>query len=159
MDVEHPFIVRLHYAFQTEGKLYLILDFLRGGDLFTINIGDGDGNSAVNSGGNLVPGSLYQLQIWFVDDRAASDDRFMQFGDGNGNTVAIKDQYAIGTFIADAATQELTLDALGFGNAHFNAYALSGEIQLPEVQVNTTSGEVTLVSNSSAVFDINFYQL
>ncbi|XP_012253785.2 ribosomal protein S6 kinase 2 beta isoform X1 [Athalia rosae] len=35
VDVEHPFIVRLHYAFQTEGKLYLILDFLRGGDLFT----------------------------------------------------------------------------------------------------------------------------
>ena len=24
-DVEHPFIVRLHYAFQTEGKLYMIL--------------------------------------------------------------------------------------------------------------------------------------
>lgn len=35
VDVQHPFIVRLHYAFQTEGKLYLILDFLRGGDLFT----------------------------------------------------------------------------------------------------------------------------
>lgn len=35
VDVEHPFIVKLHYAFQTEGKLYLILDFLRGGDLFT----------------------------------------------------------------------------------------------------------------------------
>lgn len=35
VDVRHPFIVRLHYAFQTEGKLYLILDFLRGGDLFT----------------------------------------------------------------------------------------------------------------------------
>jgi len=34
-DVNHPFIVRLHYAFQTEGKLYLILEFLRGGDLFT----------------------------------------------------------------------------------------------------------------------------
>lgn len=34
-EVRHPFIVRLHYAFQTEGKLYLILDFLRGGDLFT----------------------------------------------------------------------------------------------------------------------------
>ncbi|XP_077203913.1 ribosomal protein S6 kinase alpha-2 isoform X4 [Paroedura picta] len=34
-EVNHPFIVRLHYAFQTEGKLYLILDFLRGGDLFT----------------------------------------------------------------------------------------------------------------------------
>ncbi|XP_043277250.1 ribosomal protein S6 kinase 2 beta isoform X2 [Venturia canescens] len=35
VDVEHPFIVRLHYSFQTEGKLYLILDFLRGGDLFS----------------------------------------------------------------------------------------------------------------------------
>uniref|UniRef100_A0A1I8FK90 Protein kinase domain-containing protein n=1 Tax=Macrostomum lignano TaxID=282301 RepID=A0A1I8FK90_9PLAT len=28
-DVDHPFIVKLHYAFQTEGKLYLILEFLR----------------------------------------------------------------------------------------------------------------------------------
>jgi len=34
-EVDHPFIVKLHYAFQTEGKLYLILEFLRGGDLFT----------------------------------------------------------------------------------------------------------------------------
>ncbi|GIY83752.1 ribosomal protein S6 kinase 2 alpha [Caerostris extrusa] len=35
VDVRHPFIVKLHYAFQTEGKLYLILDFLKCGDLFT----------------------------------------------------------------------------------------------------------------------------
>ncbi|XP_026112740.1 ribosomal protein S6 kinase alpha-3-like [Carassius auratus] len=35
VEVNHPFIVKMHYAFQTEGKLYLILDFLRGGDLFT----------------------------------------------------------------------------------------------------------------------------
>lgn len=34
-DVAHPFIVKLHYAFQTAGKLYLVLEFLRGGDLFT----------------------------------------------------------------------------------------------------------------------------
>ncbi|RWS17163.1 ribosomal protein S6 kinase 2 beta-like isoform X1 [Dinothrombium tinctorium] len=34
-EVNHPFIVKLNYAFQTEGKLYLVLDFLRGGDLFT----------------------------------------------------------------------------------------------------------------------------
>jgi len=34
-ETRHPFIVTLHYAFQTEGKLYLILDFVRGGDLFT----------------------------------------------------------------------------------------------------------------------------
>jgi len=35
VEVNHPFIVKLQYAFQTEGKLYLILDFQRGGDLFT----------------------------------------------------------------------------------------------------------------------------
>ena len=34
-DVNHPFIVKLNYAFQTEGKLYLVLDYLKGGDLFT----------------------------------------------------------------------------------------------------------------------------
>lgn len=32
---QNPFIVRLHYAFQTEGKLYLVLTYVRGGDLFT----------------------------------------------------------------------------------------------------------------------------
>eukprot|EP01147_Barroeca_monosierra_P005054 gene5054-6966_t len=34
-SIRHPFIVHMHYAFQTEGKLYIIMDFLRGGDLFT----------------------------------------------------------------------------------------------------------------------------
>jgi len=32
--IQHPFIVGLHYAFQTSNKLYLILDFLSGGELF-----------------------------------------------------------------------------------------------------------------------------
>ncbi|XP_075542881.1 ribosomal protein S6 kinase beta-1-like isoform X1 [Dermacentor variabilis] len=32
--VKHPFIVDLIYAFQTGGKLYLILDYLSGGELF-----------------------------------------------------------------------------------------------------------------------------
>lgn len=32
--IDHPFIVTLHYAFQTKDKLYLILDFLSGGELF-----------------------------------------------------------------------------------------------------------------------------
>lgn len=35
VDVNHPFIVKVYYAFQTEGNLYLVLAFLRGGDLFT----------------------------------------------------------------------------------------------------------------------------
>jgi len=35
VDVNHPFIVKVYYAFQTEGNLYMVLSFLRGGDLFT----------------------------------------------------------------------------------------------------------------------------
>lgn len=31
---QHPFIVDLVYAFQTCGKLYLILEYLSGGELF-----------------------------------------------------------------------------------------------------------------------------
>jgi serine/threonine protein kinase len=34
-EVRHPFIVRLFYAFQTDAKLYLILDYAPGGELFT----------------------------------------------------------------------------------------------------------------------------
>lgn len=35
IQIDHPFIVKVYYAFQTEGKLYLALDFVNGGDLFT----------------------------------------------------------------------------------------------------------------------------
>ena len=34
-EIKHPFIVELFYAMQTEGKLYLVLEFVQGGDLFT----------------------------------------------------------------------------------------------------------------------------
>lgn len=33
-NIEHPFIVSLRYAFQTEDKLYMILDYFTGGELF-----------------------------------------------------------------------------------------------------------------------------
>ena len=32
--LNHPFIVKLHYAFQTEVKLYFVLDYAAGGELF-----------------------------------------------------------------------------------------------------------------------------
>eukprot|EP00030_Apusomonadida_sp_AF-17_P000541 a174975_535.p1 GENE.a174975_535~~a174975_535.p1 ORF type:complete len:388 (+),score=152.59 a174975_535:34-1164(+) len=32
--IRHPFIVQLHYAFQTEDKLYMVLDYINGGELF-----------------------------------------------------------------------------------------------------------------------------
>lgn len=33
--MESPFIVKLHYAFQTDAKLYFVMDFCNGGELFT----------------------------------------------------------------------------------------------------------------------------
>lgn len=33
--VNSPFIVHMHYAFQTQDKLYLVMDFVQGGELFT----------------------------------------------------------------------------------------------------------------------------
>lgn len=34
--LEHPFIVRLHYAFHTPARVYMVMDFCQGGDLFTL---------------------------------------------------------------------------------------------------------------------------
>jgi len=31
-NVDSPFILELHYAFQTTDKLYLVMDFMSGGD-------------------------------------------------------------------------------------------------------------------------------
>uniref|UniRef100_A0A914KT89 Uncharacterized protein n=1 Tax=Meloidogyne incognita TaxID=6306 RepID=A0A914KT89_MELIC len=33
-NINHPFLVSLHYSFQTKNKLYFVLDFLNGGELF-----------------------------------------------------------------------------------------------------------------------------
>jgi serine/threonine protein kinase len=32
--IQHPFVMRLHYSFQTNGKLYMVMDYLNGGDIF-----------------------------------------------------------------------------------------------------------------------------
>jgi len=32
--IRHPFIVALHYAFQTEERLYMVIDYIAGGDLY-----------------------------------------------------------------------------------------------------------------------------
>lgn len=32
--VEHPFLVKLHFAFQNKEKLYMVMDFVNGGELF-----------------------------------------------------------------------------------------------------------------------------
>lgn len=32
-NVKHPFLVGLHYSFQTTDKLYFVLDFVNGGEV------------------------------------------------------------------------------------------------------------------------------
>lgn len=35
-NVEHPFLVGLHYSFQTKSKLFFVLDYVNGGKLPSI---------------------------------------------------------------------------------------------------------------------------
>ena len=32
--LQNPFIVKLHYNFESESKMYFVIDFLAGGELF-----------------------------------------------------------------------------------------------------------------------------
>jgi serine/threonine protein kinase len=32
--LNHPYVMKLHYAFQNNGKLYMVMDYLNGGDIF-----------------------------------------------------------------------------------------------------------------------------
>ena len=36
--IDHPFLVKLHYAFQSPSKLYMVMDFMIGGILLNFNI-------------------------------------------------------------------------------------------------------------------------
>lgn len=33
LNIKHPFLVGLHYSFQTRDKLYFVLDYLNGGEV------------------------------------------------------------------------------------------------------------------------------
>lgn len=118
------------------------VDFGGGGDLFNLSA-----ESRPLADGLLQSGSAYEVQVWFVDDRPAQDARVMQFGDGNGNTVLLNDQFAIGNFTADGASQELTLDAQDFGNAHITAYQVRA---VPEPSSLASFGLAALLGLATA---------
>lgn len=84
--------------------------------LNTLAFGGGSGTSTMTlGGGNLLTGSPYEIQIWFVEERTTFNTRVMTYGDGNGNNVNLGNspglfgQYVIGTFTADGPNQTLTL--------------------------------------------------
>jgi len=100
-----------------------------GGDSTTVTLGDGDGDTSSAGTGLLTVGQDYEIQVWFVDDRENSNSRTMGFASSSSDTVVqVNDQYAIGTFTADATTQQLFLDTVsptsGFGNTHISAYQI-----------------------------------
>jgi len=101
----------------------------------------------------LSIGSIYQVQVFFNDQRSASSNRKMIFGDG-ANTITLSGasgnfgQYAIGTFTADATTQSLTHATDGFGNIHFNAILVTETSSRPLATL--TNAEPTV----SAPFEV-----
>ena len=106
----------------------------------------------------LIVGTQYQVQVFYNDQRDnemenTQQNRIMIYGDGLGNTVDVLagdpapgvqtdayGQFAVGTFTADAETQELTMDSTGgsgSGNVHYNAILVAGPADLnapPQVE-------------------------
>ncbi|MEQ8847785.1 hypothetical protein [Botrimarina sp.] len=96
----------------------------------------GGGTSTTIDLGSFLVGALYEVQVFFADQRTPSIDRVMTYGSNDGlagPTVNLEadsnnaptspfGQYAIGQFLADGADPDLTLATNGFANAHINAW-------------------------------------
>ena len=98
-------------------------NFNLGGSSVTIALGD----ASALGGGALLDGQDYQLQVWYVDTNTTG--RTMTYGDGEAspstvNLLSTNGQYTIGTFTASGTTQDLTLLANSFGQAHISAMQL-----------------------------------
>lgn len=97
--------------------------------LNSFDFGNGAGVTTLNlGGGDLISGIDYLIQVWFTDIRIQSRDLIV--GDNAGNTGTLNaggtglGQYVIGAFTATDTTQELTLDPVGFANAHITGYQI-----------------------------------
>ncbi|KNC56254.1 AGC protein kinase [Thecamonas trahens ATCC 50062] len=82
--VDHPFIVRLHHAFQSKEKLYLVLDFINGGELF----------------------------YWLNEEGAFSESR-VQFYVAQ-MALAIGHLHSLGVLYRDLKPENVLLDASGY---------------------------------------------
>jgi hypothetical protein len=94
----------------------------------------------------LIVDSDYQIQLFFNDQRILGHERVMIYGDGLGNTTSLSagdptagvqtehyGQFVVGSFTADATTQELTMDSsatASFGNVHYSAILVTGPTEL-----------------------------
>ena len=92
------------------------------------------------TGGNLTGltvGDTYQFEVWFSDQRNASDS--MQFDSGastptvtlNGGS-SVPAQYSTGVFTADAANQTFRMQPSANDGATLNMYQLRDITAVPE---------------------------
>ncbi len=101
----------------------------------------GDETSFQAGGGSLQVGKSYLVQLWYLDERGAQNDRRMQFGDGNGNlSNPVNDQYVIGTFVADGTSQTIVFNGMDSG-PHFTGYQLRQIETGPVPTLSTTAGD------------------
>lgn len=132
-------------------SLVSTVEYGGGTNLVSLTIGDGDGDASINGAGLLNIGTTYEIQVWYVDTRANQNARETPVGDGNGNKVTLNDQFALGTFTADATTQVITLESPSFGQAHITAYqireAFTGPPPAPVVPAN-----LTIIPGNNSVF-------
>ncbi len=95
------------------------------------------GNPGTIDLGSFTPGSLYEVQVFFLDQRPAQNDRTNRIGSidtgGPGATVDLESdpnndltapfgQFAIGTFTADGDDPDLTVFGTDFASAQINAW-------------------------------------
>lgn len=126
-----------------------------------------NGNNTGNSGsidlGAFTPGDTYQVQVFFVDQRPAQNDRTNQIGSfdlgGPGATVDLESdpnnalsspygQFAIGTFVADGDDPDLSVLGTDFASAQINAWQVRNVIPEP-----TTACLALLVLSAVATRD------
>ncbi len=77
-------------------------------------------------------GSEYRIQVFFTDVRPGHINRTMEFGDGaGGSTVTLGPgsspsfgQFAVGSFVADATSQAITIRHFNANLPHLNAYQI-----------------------------------
>jgi hypothetical protein len=93
-----------------------------------------DGGPTIVQLQNLTVGQKYQVQLFGLDDRDCCGSRTIEFSDGLGDNstsfAQSSNMYVLGTFTANATTENIESVGVGQGQSNFNALVL--EVSTPE---------------------------
>ena len=101
-------------------------------------------------------GTEYQIQVWFSDQRNAGNNRSMIFGDAGASSAEVSiaadtrdfGENVVGSFVATAESQRLSMRTSGFGNIHINALVLSSVVPIPQEPLNPIAGPNWIVDSA-----------